>query len=112
VFAIEVLEHLKDPLTGIAQIHEFLKPGGVFCGTSPYPFRWNIMSDRTHLFILHPKNWEKLFVLAGFDRVNTYPMSFLPLLWRISRSLNPIIPLYLPVPRLVTTSLIIARKNL
>jgi len=110
VFAIEVLEHLKDPLAGIVKINELLSPGGVFCGTSPYPFRWNVESDETHLFVLNPENWKKLFVHAGFENVQTYPMSFLPLLWRINKRLNPVLPFYLPIPRIVSTTLILARK--
>lgn len=109
IFAFEVLEHLENPLEALGTIHDLLKPNGCFCGTSPFPFTANIIGDKTHLYVLHPKNWERLFRYAGFSSVETYPMSFVPFLWRITKWANPILPVYLPTRYLVSTTLIIAR---
>ncbi len=110
VFAIEVLEHFDDPKTNIKKIHRLLSPEGVFIGTSPYPFRKNVFADKTHNFVLHPENWRRLFLEAGFKKVELYPMSFVPYFWRLNQRWNLVIPFYLPFKNLIATCLIIARK--
>ena len=111
VFAFEVLEHLRNPLDSIRIINDALKPGGTFCGTSPYPYYRYIYGDKTHLFVLHPRNWERLFLYNGFENVELYAMSFIPFLWRINKHLNPVLRVYLPIKYLVSTCLIIAKKK-
>lgn len=108
ILAFEVLEHLDDPLSAIAQIKSLLNANGVFVGTSPFPFRKNVLADKTHLFVLHPLTWQKLFQQAGFSRVETYPMSFLPYIWRINKHFNIRLPFYLPFKYFISTTLIIA----
>lgn len=110
IFAFEVLEHLHSPKESIEKIYSLLKPGGVFIGTSPYPFAKNIFADETHLFVLHPANWVRLFKLQGFKKVQHKPMSYFPLIWRLSKYLNRRIPAYLPFPQFISTTLLIAKK--
>ncbi len=111
ILAIEVLEHLYSPIDAIKKIYQLLSEGGVFCGTSPYPYKKNILVEDTHLFVLHPLNWKRLFENCGFNEVEIYPMSFPPLLWRINKELNVRLPFYVhPFKHVGTTSLIIARK--
>ncbi|MBF0553507.1 MAG: class I SAM-dependent methyltransferase [Nitrospirae bacterium] len=109
IFALEVLEHLENPIKEIENIYYLLESGGVFVGTTPYPFEKNIQ-DNTHLFVLHPNNWKRLFYLAGFKRVSSYPMSFLPYIWRLNKHLNIRIPFYTSFKHFISTSLIIAEK--
>ena len=92
-------------------IHSLTKEGGLFIGTTPYPFKKNIVSDDTHLFVLHPINWKKLFEKCGFEYVIVSAMTFLPYLWRINKKWNFIIPFYIPKMKLVSISLKIARKK-
>jgi SAM-dependent methyltransferase len=108
IFSFEVLEHLPDPLAGIGSIKKLLNEGGVFIGTSPFPFKKNVLADRTHLFVLHPLNWQKLFLRKNFRQVQIFPMSHLPYLWRINRYLNIRIPFYLPFKYFISTALIVA----
>lgn len=110
VFAIEVLEHFASPAVNIEKIYKLLKLGGVFIGTTPYPFKKNVFADPTHNFVLHPENWKKLFLAAGFKTVELYPMSFIPSLWKINKKINPVIPIYFPFMNTIATCLIIARK--
>ena len=110
VFAFEVLEHVDSPKIVIKKILNLLSDNGVFIGTSPYPFVKNIYADSTHNFVLHPKNWEKLFIDSGFRSVKVLPMSFFPYLWRIHKLLNPLIPIYIPFKYFISTTLIIAKK--
>ncbi len=111
VFAIEVIEHFQHPIEEIRKIYELVLNGGVFIGTSPFPYKKNVFADKTHNFVLHPENWKRLFLNAGFQTVNLYPMSFIPFLWRKNKNLNPILPFYCPIPKVISTCLIIARKN-
>jgi SAM-dependent methyltransferase len=110
VCAFEVLEHLDEPLVELGRIASLLEPGGRFVATTPYPFRRAIDSDETHLHVLHPKNWERLCVRSGFRSVTTRPMSFIPALWNVDARLNPVLPFYVPVLKVVSTTLIIADR--
>lgn len=108
IFAIEVLEHFSDPISDIAKIKDLLNNGGMFVGTTPYPFKKNIDADKTHNFVLHPENWKRLFVEAGFRKFRCHPMSFFPFIWRINKHLNVRIPFYLPFKFFISTTLILA----
>lgn len=110
VFAFEVLEHLRDPVSAIGKIFGLLRTGGFLIGTSPYPFIKNIKADSTHIYVLHPANWRKLFLETGFRKVDIYPMSFFPFLWRLFPGFNIRIPFYVPLPGFISTTLFIARK--
>ncbi len=109
IYAFEVLEHLDNPLLGIEKIYTLLNDYGVFVGTSPYPYIKSLQ-DSTHMFVLHPENWKKLFLKSGFKRVEIIPMSFIPFLWRINKNLNIRLPFYIPFKNVVSTCLIVAKK--
>lgn len=110
IVAFEVLEHVDNPGEFVERIHQMLNPRGVFIGTTPFPFRKNVVSDATHISVLHPLNWERLFLNAGFKKVSSEPMTFLPGLWRLAPKMNVRIPLYVGLPKLVSTSFIKANK--
>ena len=110
IFGFEVLEHLENPIFSISKIHKLLKKNGMFIGTSPFPYYKNIYADSTHTYVLHPSNWYKLFFEAGFSEISIYPMTYFPLLWRLSRRLNIRLPIYLPFKYFISTTLIIAKK--
>ena len=110
VYAFEVLEHLDNPMLGIEKIFNILGNGGMFIGTSPYPYKKNVLADKAHNFVLHPENWKRLFLNNGFKNVEIFPMSFLPYLWRINKNLNIILPFYFPFKYFISTCSIIAKK--
>jgi len=110
VFAFEVLEHLSDPLSDLNKISNLLGSNGTLVATSPFPFKKNILADKTHLFVLHPENWKRLLHMAGFSEVSLYPMSFIPYLWRLDKRINRVVPIYIPFSNWISTCLIIARK--
>lgn len=110
IFAIEVLEHFDDVFANIRKIYSLLENHGIFIGTSPYPYKKNVYADKTHLFVLHPENWKRLFLNAGFSKVSLYRMSFVPFLWRIGKYLNPVLPFYNPINKTIATCLIIAER--
>jgi SAM-dependent methyltransferase len=107
--AFEVLEHLTKLRQATGNIFHSLKKGGYFIGTSPYPYKKNTL-DPTHVNVKYPQQWERIFHDAGFSSVETYPMSFLPYLWRINKSLNFVLPFRICLSLFVSTTLIIAKK--
>lgn len=111
IFAFEVLEHLHNPEAVIQKIYTLLKPGGLFIGTSPYPYSKNIFADETHLYVLHPENWKRLFLYNKFSSATLYPMSFLPFIWKISKWFHIRIPFFINIPFAISTTLIIAKKK-
>lgn len=110
IFAFEVIEHVDNPELVIKKIYSQLEKEGLFCGTSPFPFEKNIVCDKTHKYVLHPKTWERLFVEAGFAEVRVIPMSFFPFLWRINKKLNIRLPFYISWKFFISTTLIIAKN--
>lgn len=109
IFGFEVLEHIPHPAVALKNIWNALRPGGYFIGSTPYPFPKGF-SDPTHSSVNYPQEWRRLFLQNRFQRVMIRPMSFVPMLWRISKYLNPIIPFYIPFNNFVSTTLIIAQK--
>lgn len=111
IFSFEVLEHVENPSKVIEKIYHLLRPGGVFCGTSPYPYKKNILADKTHISVLHPLNWQRLFENADFSSVHWEPMTFFPFLWRIDPRINIRFSFFLSYKHWISTCLIIARKK-
>jgi 2-polyprenyl-3-methyl-5-hydroxy-6-metoxy-1,4-benzoquinol methylase len=110
IYAFEVLEHLDNPSEAVEKIYSILRPGGTFCGTTPFPFKKNVLADDTHLSVLHPSNWLRLFEMAHFDSAQTHALSFVPFLWRLAPRLNFRVPIYIPFSYVISTCLITARK--
>ena len=109
VMGFEVLEHVPNLKKALTNIERSLHKGGYFIGTSPYPYAKNYL-DRTHVNVKYPGQWRKLFLDNGFSSVRMLPMSFLPLVWRLSKYTNPVLPFYISWPFFVSTTLIIAKK--
>lgn len=109
VLGFEVLEHVYDLPRALANIRKSLLPGGYFIGTSPYPYKKNYL-DRTHVNVMYPEDWKRMFMNAGFRMVQVTPMAFFPFFWRLGKYANPVLPFYIPWPFFVSTALIIAQK--
>lgn len=107
VIAFEVLEHIEHLDRAVENIKKLLHSGGYFIGSTP-PDTKNF--DPTHINVHEPEYWKRLFEKHGFISVETYPMSFLPFLWRIHPKLNIVIPFYVSLPGWISTTLIIAQK--
>lgn len=110
IFAFEVLEHLENPSKSVRKIYSLLRKDGVFIGTSPFPFRKNILADETHISVLHPDNWKRIFLYSWFSQVNISPMSFLPYIWRINPKFNFKIKCYISFKNFPSTSFILLKK--
>jgi SAM-dependent methyltransferase len=73
VTAIEVLEHLVDPLTELAQIRRLLKAGGLFLYTtgnaaphSDHLDRWPYVIPEIHVSFFEPRTLELALRKSGF----------------------------------------------
>jgi len=110
VIALEVLEHLNNPFQSVKKIFRLLNTNGFFIASTPYPYKKNVLADKSHRYVLHPSNWYKLLSEQGFRNIKLYPMSFIPYIWKINKHLNFRIPFYVPFKYFISTCLIIAYK--
>jgi SAM-dependent methyltransferase len=73
VTAIEVLEHLEDPLVQLKQIRSLLRPGGIFFYTTgnAAPHRaklleWSYTRPEVHISFFEPRTLERALCETGF----------------------------------------------
>ncbi|HLH22016.1 MAG TPA: class I SAM-dependent methyltransferase [Chloroflexota bacterium] len=75
VLARHVLEHLPRPAAAIAELRRVLRPGGTLVAAMPNPSSimrpvkgaaWVGFRDPTHVSLLLPTEWQRLFAAAGF----------------------------------------------
>ena len=73
ITAIEVLEHLADPLAELKKIRSLLKPGGLFFFTTgnaaPHRkdlFDWSYMLPEVHISFFEPVTLARALKCAGF----------------------------------------------
>jgi 2-polyprenyl-3-methyl-5-hydroxy-6-metoxy-1,4-benzoquinol methylase len=76
VTAIEVVEHLEDPLRHLRAVRERLTPGGILFLTTPnfdslrarlQRSRWAQYCNPTHLFFFTQQSLERVVLAAGFS---------------------------------------------
>ena len=78
VTAGELIEHVPDPSSLIAEVARILRPGGVFWATTPHShgasgrvlkLRWSIVSPPEHLHLFSIRGLSGLLSRHGFQRV-------------------------------------------
>jgi 2-polyprenyl-3-methyl-5-hydroxy-6-metoxy-1,4-benzoquinol methylase len=74
VTAIEVLEHVVDPLETLTKVRRLLRPGGLFFYTTgnARPFRdrlleWRYFVPEIHISLYEPESMEQALIRTGFQ---------------------------------------------
>lgn len=110
IFAFEVIEHLDNSQTALQNLHSLLKKDGVCICSTPYPYTY-VFRDVTHVNVRHPIDWQRRFIQAGFSKVKTKQVGFVPFLYRFSENWHIPLPFGLPTPYINSPIFIYARKN-
>lgn len=91
IFALEVLEHLKNPKVSLRNMKRKLKKGGTVVFSTPYPTEWS-KADPTHISINYPKSWLSLGKALGFKKVSFKYATFIPFFYRYTDFFNGALP--------------------
>jgi SAM-dependent methyltransferase len=84
VFAWQVVEHLYDPVTTVAEVKRVLKPGGIFAFSVPnsecwqfffFKDKWAGLQVPTHLNHFSASTLKRLVNLAGLSLIKIYPQN-------------------------------------
>lgn len=113
ILAINIIEHLSDPVAGIVLISNSAKPGAIVLVHMPtisnWLTRWEYSklydSDPTHIYRPSGKTVKKLFEEAGFETLRD---SYLPHFPALLTKVWPIHPAYLAVFRMKSNDVSIA----
>jgi SAM-dependent methyltransferase len=78
VTAAELLEHIPDPSSLVAEVARILRPGGLFWATTPHShgasgrllkLRWSVVSPPEHLHLFSIRGLAGLLARHGFQRL-------------------------------------------
>lgn len=91
VYGFEVIEHLENPQLALKNIKVILKPKGKVLFSSPFPYKY-VYRDPTHINVKKSEEWRKIFTSLGYRKLKLKRVSFLPLLYRLSKRFHIILP--------------------
>lgn len=109
IVAFEVLEHLKDPVKALKNIKKLLKTQGTLIFSTPFPTKRSL-SDPTHINVHKPQWWLDSGKIAGFSKLEFKYATFIPFLYRISKTLSIGFPFKSNIPYVNSTVFLIFKK--
>lgn len=110
IYAFEVIEHLGNPEAAFKNIYKLLKSKGSIILSTPYPYKYSILADKTHINVRYPLEWVILARKTGFLNVRYIYRTFIPFFYRFSKYLHFYFPFLIKCPYLNTHVFIIASK--
>lgn len=109
IFAFEVLEHLKDPKSALANVRKKLKNGGVFIFSTPFPTRRSL-ADPTHINVHEESWWKTLAKKEKYKVVKIIHATFIPYLYRVSSLFSIGFPVKTDIPFVNSTVFFVLKK--
>lgn len=91
IFSFEVIEHLKNPLKAIKNMRSKLKTKGILICSTPNK-DYDMSSDPTHINVKTKEAWIIIFEEAGFNKIQTRQISFLPFFYNFNKNFHFILP--------------------
>lgn len=91
IFALEVMEHLKNPIKALKNSKKMLKRGGTLVFSTPYPTK-ETLADPFHININLPEFWLAEGKKIGFKNVEVKYASFIPFLYRFHSLFSQALP--------------------
>ncbi len=82
IFALEVVEHLKNPKKAIGNMKKLLKKDGVLVLSTPIPTK-QTLADPMHINVHEPLFWINTGKNLGFSKTSFNHVAFIPFLYRI-----------------------------
>lgn len=109
IFALEVLEHLRNPTKVLKKINGMLKDGGILVFSTPYPTK-EMLADPMHISINLPKVWISEGKKTGFKIIEFKHVSFIPFLYRFHSFFSRALPFKTDSNFINSTCIYIFRK--
>lgn len=109
IFALEVLEHLKNPKRALANIRKVLINNGILVFSTPIPTK-KTLADPMHVNLHEPEYWLKLGKELGFKQIFYTHATFIPYFYRFHSFFSYGFPIRITLPFLNTTCFIFFKK--
>lgn len=109
IYAFEVIEHLNNPGWAIKNMRLKLKANGILICSTPDK-NYDASLDPTHVNVKTKEEWTKIFKDAGFEKVQTAQVSFLPFFYNFSKYFHFIFPFPIRCAYINSPLFIVANK--
>jgi len=110
IYSFEVIEHLENPEKAIKNMFAMLKAGGTLICSTPYPYKYVLDVDKTHVNVRYPMEWVMMYRSNGFSKIQFRHKTFIPFFYRFSKHLHFILPFGIKNPYLNSHVFIIGQK--
>lgn len=81
IFALEVVEHLKNPKKALQNMKKLLKKDGILVFSTPIPTK-RILADPMHINVHKPHYWTNFGKSLGYREIFFKQVAFIPYLYR------------------------------